>query len=91
MSSLIDYDLVIIGGDRVGVWAAIAARRLQARVALVAQGQSIGHCSHRPELSVAMLAQLGHLLNCNAAAVSMGLEFTIPGVAGVDWSIAQQW
>lgn len=88
MSSLIDYDLVIVGGDRVGIWAAIAACRLQARVALVTQGQSTGHSS---ELAIATLAQLGQAYSRSVATVSMGLGFTIPDQALVDWSIAQQW
>ncbi len=96
---MLDYDLVVIGGDRVGVWAAIAARRLQARVAIVEQGHPVGH-PHVRDLSTAALMQMAQVVDRCLGASRLGIA-AIPGnltssaphgsASAVDWTIAQQW
>jgi pyruvate/2-oxoglutarate dehydrogenase complex dihydrolipoamide dehydrogenase (E3) component len=95
----LDYDLVVVGGDRVGIWAAIAARRLQARVALVKQGHPTEH-PHAKELSTAALMQLAQVMDRGLGASRLGVAAISNNLASsacdgsssiVDWTIAQQW
>ncbi len=95
---MVDYDLVVIGGDRVGVWAAIAARRLHARVALVDQGHTIGRAGDSADLSIAGLAELARSSDRCASVARLGITAlpsgTSPAVttpSAVDWTIALHW
>lgn len=67
----VDYDLVVIGGGRVGMSAAVRAARLRARVALVEQGVTL---EVPAAIDHAVLLDAGHRIRQLHSATEIGLS-----------------
>lgn len=82
----LDYDLIILGGSLAGREAAIAARVLQARVALVELEEA--EAALRLEWQHQALVQIGRLLEGRSQLAGMGLaEFSSPP----EWAAVRRW
>lgn len=86
----VDYDLVIVGGSHAGVYAAIAAAALKARVALVASQWQVTEGSDRYTL-----AQVGRVANQVRSAAQFGIQLQEtriqPTAVNVNWQAALNW
>ncbi|MBF2085421.1 FAD-dependent oxidoreductase [Thermoleptolyngbya sp. C42_A2020_037] len=82
----LDYDLIILGGSLAAREAAIAARALQARVALVEPDRA--EAALRLETQHRSLMQIGRLIEGRSRLAQMGLsEFSSPPA----WAAVRQW
>lgn len=82
----VDYNLVVIGGSDAGIWAAIAATSLGARVALVLNPRETSHVFNQA------LIQVGRRVNQVFAAPQFGLEPTSTGWReSVKFEPVKQW
>jgi pyruvate/2-oxoglutarate dehydrogenase complex dihydrolipoamide dehydrogenase (E3) component len=79
----VDYDLVIIGGSEAGIYAAIAAAKLKARVALVATDWQVTDAVGNHALSY-----LGHLTQQTGRINPLGQREKISWQTAVEWSEA---
>jgi pyruvate/2-oxoglutarate dehydrogenase complex dihydrolipoamide dehydrogenase (E3) component len=79
----VDYDLVIIGGSEAGVYAAIAAAKLRARVALVATDWQVTNAVGNHTLSY-----LGHLTQQTRRINPLGQHEEVSWQTAVEWSEA---
>lgn len=80
----VDYDLVIIGGSPAGVWAAIAAAHLRARVALVVDRWQVGDRGYLQALN-----QVGRTTHQLSRVAQYG--FSAPSPAFPQWGEALRW
>ncbi|MBE9043689.1 NAD(P)/FAD-dependent oxidoreductase [Pleurocapsales cyanobacterium LEGE 10410] len=83
----VDYDLVIIGSSYEGIYAAKTAARLQARVALVTQGDTYLPNDVLVNHSIGEIGQLNHQLRNNPFATAS--EIKLPYVScseASDWA-----
>jgi Pyruvate/2-oxoglutarate dehydrogenase complex, dihydrolipoamide dehydrogenase (E3) component, and related enzymes len=82
----LDYDLIILGGSLAAREAAIAARMLRARVALVEPEGA--EAALRQAWQYQALLQIGRLLEGRSRLAQMGLsEFSSPPA----WSLVRRW
>ena len=93
----VEYDLIVIGGSPVGAYAAVAAARLNARVALIEpqwlQTKSLGDRA----IYTQALAQIGHVLQQVRDAPQLGIHCSTTDsteqqqVPSIQLAEAMQW
>ncbi|PSB28569.1 FAD-dependent oxidoreductase [Stenomitos frigidus] len=83
----VDYDLVVIGSSAAGIYAAVSAANLNARVALVEQG-----CAASSPIDGQVLTKVGQTLRqlCQAAPLGLGDTAALPSTEAA-WTHARQW
>jgi pyruvate/2-oxoglutarate dehydrogenase complex dihydrolipoamide dehydrogenase (E3) component len=86
----VDYDLVIVGGSSAGIYAAIVAASLKARVALVASHWQVTEDSDR-----SVLSQVGRTVNQVRTAAQFGIQVQAariqPAAVTADWQATLDW
>lgn len=93
----VEYDLIVIGGSRVGAYAAVAAARLHARVALVEPQPQQTNCLSSGAMYTQAFAQVGRVIQQVRDSPLMGLHFlTVDSpeqqpVLSVQIAEAMQW
>ncbi len=84
----VEFDLIVIGGSRAGVDAAITAAHLNARVALIeSQPLQIGYGA----VCTSSLTQIGRVAKQVKEAAQFGINCQMPEAPLVDLTKAMQW
>ncbi|MEO8891545.1 MAG: FAD-dependent oxidoreductase, partial [Coleofasciculaceae cyanobacterium] len=77
----VEYDLIVIGGSRAGIDAAITAAHLNARVALIESPPQLGYGVYTSSLT-----QIGRVAKQAQEAAQFGIQTTETSL--VDWKEA---
>ncbi|WP_448599846.1 FAD-dependent oxidoreductase [Thermoleptolyngbya sp.] len=85
----LDYDLIILGGSLAAREAAIAARMLRARVALVEPEGA--EAALRQAWQYQALLQIGRLLEGRSRLAQMGLSESSSSSSPPAWSLVRRW
>lgn len=80
----VEYDLIVIGGSRAGIDAAITAAHLNARVALIESQPQLGYGVYTSSLT-----QIGRVAKQAQEAAQFGIQTTETSL--VDWKEAMRW
>ncbi|MBW4579481.1 MAG: FAD-dependent oxidoreductase [Tildeniella nuda ZEHNDER 1965/U140] len=82
----VDYDLVVVGSSAAGIYAALSAAHLNARVVLVDQGcATVG-----AGFGTRVLTEVGQILHCGAWAAQLGFWDTAASSTAT-WAAAKRW
>jgi pyruvate/2-oxoglutarate dehydrogenase complex dihydrolipoamide dehydrogenase (E3) component len=93
----VEYDLIVIGGSAAGIYAAVAATHLNARVALVENEQLQTSWLSSGAMYTQALAQVGRVAQQVSDAPQLGIHFSKADsieqqqVPSVQWIEAMQW